>query len=321
MKKRLLKKLALVFTICCAMVLPVGCNKSSTPAYAGEDSVAAESYEAYADVDYGYAENSVDASGAVETTSMPSENLSTNRKLIKNVSMDVETENFDEFIALIETKTSLLGGYIAKSDIYFGDKYDDEFVCNAHLEIRVPERYLDSFIGEVGNMCSVVEKTMATDDVTLQYVDTQGQKNMFLAEEQSLLALLEKAENLEDITYLNSRLSEVRYQIENTESRLRTYDNLVDYATVKLNVSEQMAPSIQPEEEKGFWAELFEDFMNSLESVALIFITLFRILVVTLPYLFTIAVLAGVFVLAIKIIKAIMKKKNKKMIVSKEETE
>lgn len=318
MKKNVLKKMLVGLAVCCAMLVPVGCSDTSAPAYSADNTVAAESYEEYAPKEYGYAEN-VDYTADSSAPSSPtSEKLSTNRKLIKNVSLHVETENFNEFIDTVEMKVSLLGGYVAQSDIYFGGESEED-VCNAYLEIRVPEKYLEAFLGDVGNMCNVVEKSMATDDVTLQYVDTQGQKNMYLAEEQSLLALLEKAETLEDITYLNSRLSEVRYNIENIESRLRTYDNLVDYATIKLDVEEVTEDILNIVEEKGFWAELGEDFMDSLESVATFFVTLFRILVVMLPYLVTIAVFAGIFVLAIKIIKAIMKKKNKKMTVSDEE--
>ena len=317
MKKNVLKKMLVGLAVCCAMLVPVGCRTADTTAnYAANGAVAAESYESYAPDDYGYAEY-VDYTADSAPSSSP-EKLSTNRKLIKSVSMDVETEHFNEFIGTLETKISLLGGYVAQSDIYFGGEHEDDR-CNAYLEIRVPEKYLEAFLGDVGDMCNVVEKSMATDDVTLQYVDTQGQKNMYLAEEQSLLALLEKAETLEDITYLNSRLSEVRYNIENIESRLRTYDNLVEYATIKLDVKEVIQVVAVEEEEPGFWTELGNDFMTSLGAVATFFVNLFRIFVVTLPYLVTIVVFAGIFVLAIKIIKAIMKKKNKNNTVSREE--
>ena len=45
-------------------------------------------------------------------------------------------------------------------------------------------------------------------------------------------------ETVEDIAYLTEQLAQVRYNIESMESQLRTYDNLVDYATVDLEISE-----------------------------------------------------------------------------------
>ena len=50
--------------------------------------------------------------------------------------------------------------------------------------------------------------------------------------------LLEKAETVADIIEIESRLSEVRYQIESMESQLRTIDNQVNYSTVYININE-----------------------------------------------------------------------------------
>ena len=313
MKKNLIAKMLLIGALICTMCVPAGCsNKTADMAAAADGYYEETNAVEYVTQDYGYIESDKgETADVAEDTTVTGESITTNRKLIKNVQLDVETENFTEFIESVETQIKSLGGYVADSYTYNGSKYSGgKVVRRAEIEIRIPEKRLDTFMGEVGNICNVIEKTMTTEDVTLQYVDTEGKKKMYLAEEQSLLALLEKAETLEDITYLTSRLSEVRYQIENTESRLRTYDNLVDYATVVIMVNEVEVLTEQKVEKLGFWEELGSDFMDSIQDVANFFVSLFCVIVVSLPYLLTIAAVVAVFILAIKLIIAIMKKKN-----------
>lgn len=56
-----------------------------------------------------------------------------------------------------------------------------------------------------------------TEDVTLEYVDTESHLKALKTEEETLLALLEKAEKLSDVFEIQEELTNVRYQIESYE--------------------------------------------------------------------------------------------------------
>ena len=60
----------------------------------------------------------------------------------------------------------------------------------------------------------MTRKSESTEDVTLQYVDLQSHKKALLAEQESLLSMMEQAESIEDIIAINEQLTDVRYQIE-----------------------------------------------------------------------------------------------------------
>lgn len=313
--EKLTKKLLIIGVASILACVPLGCGQSfdSAPAYENvkEDSYTEVATNTSGDfVEYDYV---AEESGAGDTISAdkPADNVTTNRKLIKTVRMTVETVNFMEMIDSVEKKVTEFGGYISDAYTYNGSNYGNGKVNRyAEITLRIPENCLDDFVEKVGDSCNVVEKTTTTEDVTLDYVDTQGKKNMYLAEEKSLLALLEQAERLEDITFLTTRLSEVRYNIENMESTLRTYDNLVDYATVHLSIDEVTVLTEIEEVEKGFWQNLGERFMNSLENIGLFFIGLFETIVIASPYFILLALIIGMFILAIKIFIAIIKKKQ-----------
>lgn len=51
--------------------------------------------------------------------------------------------------------------------------------------------------------------------MTLQYVDVESRKKALETEQERLMELLSSAENMEDLLAIESKLSEVRYELEN----------------------------------------------------------------------------------------------------------
>ena len=192
----------------------------------------------------------------------------TDRKLIRNVSMDVETKEYDQLMLSLDAKVDSVGGYIENMESYNGSSYSGyQNARYANVTIRVPQDKLDSFLETISGICNVIRRSDSVDDVTLTYVDMESHRDMLQAEQKRLLELLEQAESLEDILTIESRLTDVRYQIESMESQLRTMDNQVQYSTVSVYISEvkELTPVVTPE--KSAWERISEGFMNSLESV------------------------------------------------------
>ena len=84
----------------------------------------------------------------------------------------------------------------------------------------------------------VTHREIRTEDVTLNYVDMESRIEALKIEKKSLEKLLGEAKNLTDLFSIQERLTEVIYEIESYESQLRTYDNLIDYTTVTIYISE-----------------------------------------------------------------------------------
>lgn len=160
------------------------------------------------------------------------------RKLIKTYNLNVETEFYQEFSTELQNRIAAMGGYIQDMNEYKGSSYRGSESRYMYLTARIPTVNLDAFVSYVGSAANVTNKSLNVEDVTLQYVDLESRKESLEIEQERLLALLEKAESIDDIIALESRLSEVRYKLENQASQLRTYDNLVDYATVYIYLTE-----------------------------------------------------------------------------------
>ena len=102
-------------------------------------------------------------------------------------------------------------------------------------------------------------------------------------EQARLLELLESAQNLTEILEIEERLSDVSYELESYASQMRTYDNLVDYATVNLNISE--VQELTPAEEPSVWDRIRSGFSDSIHDISEGAVDLFVWFIAKLPKL------------------------------------
>ena len=255
-------------------------------------------------------EAEVTAEEAGTQTDTQQEEVGTERKLIRTVELNLETENYDSLIEGLEQQINELGGYIEYKDAYHGNynsKKNGYRNRHANITARIPANKLDEFTGKVAEIGNITYESESVEDVTLQYVDLSSHKKMLVAEQTRLMELLENANSMEDIITIESRLSEVRYQIESMESQLRTFDNQVDYSTVHINVEEVERYTPQPE--KTTWERIKSGFSenvyrvtNGIKNFAIEF-------VIAIPVLLVWAV---VIVVGVIVIRMVLKKKHKR---------
>lgn len=190
------------------------------------------------------------------------------RKLIQNIKLEVETREFEQMMSSLEEQVREMGGYIENMEAYNGSSYSEYRSSRyAVLTIRIPKEKLDSFLGTVSDISNIIRRYDSVEDVTLSYVDMESRSKALRTEQDRLLEFLGKAETVEEIIALEDRLSEVRYQLESMESQLRTMDNLIDYSTVNINISEVRELTVVKEKEPTAWMRISEGFLESLGDI------------------------------------------------------
>lgn len=328
--KKLWKKTT-VWLLCIALCMSViGCGGSdkSESASVTTNSAPMEMYDtnglymdgATGDADYvtqeaveeGYAEEPMENSGVGTGESANLENtVASNRKLIRRVNMNVETQNFTELTQYIENKVSELGGYMEQSNVY-GGSYEYDTRRTAQYTVRVPVDKLDVLVGAVAERGNVTNKNESATDVTLSYVDTKSRKEANEVEYERLMELLKQAEDIDTIVALESRLTTVRYEIQSLESQLRTYDNLVDFATVEISVTEVVVYTPVEPEKKTDLERMTDGFVNSIENIFYDIKEFAIDFVIALPYLILWAAIIGIVIAVIRKIKKRKKMKKEK---------
>ncbi len=221
---------------------------------------------------------------------MLSEQDLSSRKLIKTVSLTMQTRAFDALKQQLEESIASYGGYIENSsyDAPGGQSYRYYYLC-----VRIPSANLDAFVNKAGELGTITNKSENVRDVTLDYVDKAAYKESLQTEYERVMELLAQAKDLEQILALESKLSELRYEINSYESQLRTYDNQIDYSTVNINISEV---EYEKEMSDSVGSRISSGFRGSLFAVRNFFVNTFVFLVSNLPVL---VLLAAVILLAV----------------------
>ena len=213
-------------------------------------------------------EQADDGGGMASGAEMESGTGDLSRKLIRDVTLEVETREFDSLLAQISERVSELGGYMESSQVSGvslnarGGARDRD----ASLKARIPADKLDSFLESVETEANVVSRQENVTDITLTYSDVESRKKSLEIEQERLWELLEQADSMDAVVALEARLSEVRYELESMTSKLRLYDNQVAYSTVDILIWE--VGEYTPRDEETVGERIQKGFSDSLEALA-----------------------------------------------------
>lgn len=249
-------------------------------------------------------------SGATEESSVNGEKLSEpERKIIKSSQLSLETAKFNDVINSLEDMVKSYGGYIASSSID-AEGINNNYQCLrfASYKINVPSDKLDDFLDESSKLATVRNKSTSAEDITAQYYDNESRLKSLQIQEERYLEILKTATEVKDIIEIENALTDVRYEIENLTTCLNKISNLVDMATVNINIQEVSQETVAQSVPKTLGEKISSSFVNSLKKIKEFSINTVIFIIAAIPYLIIISIL---LVLSLGIYKAIKNKKSK----------
>ena len=254
------------------LLLLTGCGSSSMKS----DTVAETWAASY---DSGYGEDTLGTNGSESSL----DNLPQGRKFIIRMDITAEAQELEPALQTVTDRLTALGGYVEDQYIYNGSLYSGRRYRNADLTLRVPADKLSELIATVEETGNVVSSSRSTEDVTLQYVDTESRIAALKTEQTRLLELMEQAETMSDLLEIESRLTEVRGELERYASQLKVLDNQIDYATVNLSLSE--VTEYTPVVEKSRLEKIRDGFVSSVKGVGNLILDFISFVLMNIPYI------------------------------------
>jgi len=224
------------------------------------------------------------------------------RFVIAVADISIQTKTYDAFSAALKAELKSMGGYTNSFDEW---NYDSD--RRATVTARVPSQKLDLFLESLAANGTVTSRSVNTSDVTDEMIETGSRKEALKAEETALLAILEKAQTVEDIIRVQDRLSNVRAELDAYSRKLQSLQNQVNYSTVNIDVREVNRITTPTQKfsalaSSGFLGSL-RDIGSGLRNFALWFIG-------AIPWLVMLAVPTAALVWFVK--RARRKKRAKK---------
>jgi len=139
------------------------------------------------------------------------------RMIVRNGDIYLVVEDVAQAMQAISQLAGGLNGYVVSSSV--NGEEDD---MRGWIAIRVPDESFEPALAEIRGLAIRVEsESTNSQDVTEEYIDLEARLANAEATEQEFLALLDKAEDVDDILEIYESLSRVRQEIEQIKGRMQ----------------------------------------------------------------------------------------------------
>ena len=156
------------------------------------------------------------------------------RKIVKTGYLTLEVDDTVEAMNGVAAVAKELGGYVVSSN-----KHEDDSTTYGRVSIRVPAERFDEAFDRLRKLAiDVPYENTDSRDVTEEYTDLEAQLRNLEATEAQYLALLDKAETVEDILNVQRELSHVRGEIERIKGRMQYLERTSDMSLIEVNLQE-----------------------------------------------------------------------------------
>ena len=274
-----------------------GCGSNNKYEGASDMAMAESAYNGSMD-SYGL-EGGSDEKAVADENKDGSYALNPGSKLIKNYNYSILTEEYDKALNKIERKTEEYDGYVENMT---ENDFDGRVI---NLTLRIPQQNVENFLDNVDKVGCVQSKSSSVEDITGEYMDVEAHIEALKTQHDRLIELLSKASKLSDIVALEDKLSDVEYELGNYESTKKYYDNMVDYSTVYIDITE--AKNYDSYEDDSVKEKIVKGLRKNMNDLGNMAVTLLITLVTALPY---IAVMAIIIVIGTLVYKKIRRKSN-----------
>jgi len=177
-----------------------------------------------------------------------------------------------------------LGGYVVSS--YLSGREEDR---RGNISIRVPDEKLELALAALRSLAvRVTSEHISSQDITEEYIDLDARLKNAQATEAQYLALLDKAQDVEDIMKIYESLSRVRGEIEQIKGRMQYLERASDMSL--LSVSLEAESSAKPLVRAG-WSilEVLKSAVRGITTFGQVLVNIVIWVVIFIPVWGTIA--------------------------------
>lgn len=161
------------------------------------------------------------------------------------LSLSVGSGLFDSKLSQVRTLVESEGGYIAGTDAQASPATDNQNsqLRTGVISFMVPAAHFDDTIDQLSKVGKVQNEHITGTDVGAQYVDLRARLANAEAQHQAMLALLAKAQNINDIIAVQNQIGQITAQIEQLKGQIKFLDDNTSYSNVSVTLTESGVPA------------------------------------------------------------------------------
>ena len=206
----------------------------------------------------------------------------TDRKIIRNADLSLETDAPEETQRQITAIAESNGGFVVESQQTSSDVRATKRDI-VSMSIRIPSEKFAGTLDQIrGTSERVIFETIKGDDVTEEFIDVEARLKAKKALEQQFVDIMKRASNVEDALNVQRELAEVRSEIEKIEGRKRFLENQASLSTIKIKLQ---TPAAFLSSSSGFSSKLGQSFGTGFDFALNCVLGIVTFVVGSMPFL------------------------------------
>ena len=222
-----MRKLALL--IAAPLLLAAACTQAASPSASRGGSEVGAPAPATVDSAAGFTGTAATA----PDKGIPTVVVSGDRNLILTAKIDMRSKDPWATSDRAQAIASGLGG-----DVLNLSQSGSADTRSASLTIRVPSSRFGDALQQLKSLEGEVQTSgVSAQDVTDQFIDLQARLTAKQAEEQRYIAILNRANTIDEILKVDASLGSVRTQIEQLTAQINSIKQRTDFSTISMSIS------------------------------------------------------------------------------------
>lgn len=169
------------------------------------------------------------------------------KKIVKNAVLSGEVNEFKKFSGQLPALVKNFGGYISSEN-----QSQSEAKIENTMVIKVPVDQFENALSALsGSLVRISEKTISSDDVTMQLIDGKSRMEAKRQVRLRYLDLLRQARNMEEILTVQKEINGIQEEIESVAGRLNFLQHASSMSTIQFTYMQVLdAKAALPKEER-----------------------------------------------------------------------
>lgn len=185
-------------------------------------------------------------------------------KMIRTGQFSIETRTFDDDLKTLQNNVTQFEGFVENSSVSKNSYRSDIRVATYRL--RIPSDKFDGFVDAMKSQFTIISESTQNVSVADRYYDTENRIKVLKVQQDRLLELVDKAETIEEIVYLQDHLMRIEEDLEYNQGTLKKLDDEIEYSTISLTILEleETQPSADQE---NFFTEISRAFSRGMNNL------------------------------------------------------
>jgi hypothetical protein len=239
----------ILFGLIVLSLLLAGCGAAASPSLSGAGGYDMEAYAPAAPAEPAQAyEEKVAYDSTVNT--VPAQK----RMVIENADLSIVVVDPQSRMQAIAMMAERLGGFVVSSKIQEINISGGGKAPEGSMTIRVPAEHLNAALAEIKEeIVELRSESRSGQDVTQEYTDLSSRLTNLENTERQLTAIMEKAEETEDVLRVFNQLTQIREQIELIKGQMKYYEQSAALSAISIRLIAEK--TLQPIEIGGWKPE------------------------------------------------------------------